>query len=101
MEERSYFDGGLFELIGWKILGCLVTTFTFGICFPWAYTMVYKWEAKHTVINGRRLTFDGSAFELFGHWIKWLLLSIITLGIYGFWVCIDLKKWKTKHTHFA
>ena len=40
MEERSYFDGGLFELIGWKILGCLVTTFTFGICFPWAYTMV-------------------------------------------------------------
>ncbi len=100
MEEKSYFDGGLLQLIGWKILGSLVTICTLGICFPWAYTMIYAWEAKHTVINGHRLVFDGTALELFGHWIKWLLLSIITLGIYSFWVSIDLKKWKTKHTHF-
>ncbi len=100
MEEKSYFDGGLLQLIGWKILGSLVTICTLGICFPWAYTMIYAWEAKHTVINGNRLVFDGTALELFGHWIKWLLLSIITLGIYSFWVSIDLKKWKTKHTHF-
>lgn len=101
MEEKSYFDGGLLQLIGWKILGSLVTICTLGICFPWAYTMIYAWEAKHTVINGHRLVFDGTALELFGHWIKWLLLSIITLGIYSFWVSIDLKKWKTKHTHFV
>ncbi len=100
MEEKSYFDGGLLQLIGWKILGSLVTICTLGICFPWAYTMIYAWEEKHTVINGHRLVFDGTALELFGHWIKWLLLSIITLGIYSFWVSIDLKKWKTKHTHF-
>ena len=99
--DKSYFDGGLLQLIGWRILGFLVTAITFGICFPWAYTMIYSWEAKHTVVDGRRLTFDGTAIGLFGQWIKWLLLTVITLGIYSFWVAIALKKWKVKHTHFA
>ena len=98
--SKSYFDGGLLQLIGWKILGFLVTALTLGICFPWAYTMIYKWEAKHTVIEGRRLYFDGSAAGLFGLWIKWLFFIIITLGIYSFWVSISLKKWKIKHTKF-
>ena len=99
--SNSYFDGGLLQLIGWKILGAIITTFTLGICYPWAVCMVYNWEIKHTVINGKRLFFDGKAIQLFGNWIKWLLLTIITLGIYGFWVGIALKKWKTKHTHFV
>lgn len=98
---ESYFDGGLFQLIGWRILGFLVTTLTLGICYPWAFCMVYSWEAKHTVINGHRLTFDGKAVQLFGNWIKWFLLTIITLGIYSFWLNIKLKQWKTKHTKFA
>ncbi|MBR6583806.1 MAG: DUF898 family protein [Treponema sp.] len=102
MEEKtSYFDGGLLQLIGWKILGGLITIFTIGICFPWAFTMIYNWEIKHTVINGKRLQFDGKAIQLFGNWIKWLLLSIITLGIFGFWVPIKLIKWKTLHTSFC
>ena len=101
MNNESYFDGGLLQLIGWKILGFLITSLTLGICFPWAYCMVYGWEAKHTVINGKRLQFDGTAIQLFGNWIKWLFLCIITLGIYGFWLNISLKKWKTKHTHFV
>ena len=100
-ENRSYFDGGLLQLIGWQLLGLIITTCTLGICFPWAYTMVYSWEAKHTVINGHRLSFDGTALQLFGTWIKWLLLTIITFGIYSFWLNISLKKWKTKHTFFA
>lgn len=99
--EDSYFDGGLLQWLGWRILGILITFFTLGICAPWAYTMIYSWEAKHTVINGRRLTFDGTAIQLFGNWIKWELLTLITLGIYGFWLLIKLKKWKVKHTHFA
>jgi len=98
---QSYFDGGLAQFIGWSILGALVTICTLGICFPWSYIMILRWEAKHTVINGRRLTFDGTAVQLFGLWIKWFLLSIITLGIYGFWVGISLKKWRVKHTSFA
>jgi uncharacterized membrane protein YjgN (DUF898 family) len=99
--EKSYFDGGLLQLIGWKILGAIVTSITLGICYPWAFCMIYSWEAKHTVINGHRLRFTGTALQLFGHWIKWSLLTIITLGIYGFWLNIKLVEWKTKHTEYA
>ncbi len=98
--SNSYFDGGLLQLIGYRILGFLVTFLTFGICAPWAICLVYNWETKHTVINGQRLYFNGTAVGLFGNWIKWLLLTIVTLGIYSFWLSIALKKWKTKHTHF-
>ena len=100
MQENSYFDGGLLQLIGWRLLGALVTACTLGICFPWAVCMIYSWETKHTVIEGKRLRFTGTALGLFGNWIKWLLLCIITLGIYSLWVGIALKKWKTKHTIF-
>jgi len=101
INNNSYFDGGLLQLIGWKILGFIITIITLGICYPWAVCMIYRWEAKHTVINGRRLIFDGTALQLFGNWIKWLLLTIITFGIYGLWVGIKLKKWQTKHLHFV
>ena len=99
--EKSYFDGGLLQLIGWRILGAVITVFTLGICYPWALCMIYSWETKHTVIEGKRLQFNGSAIGLFGNWIKWLLLCIITLGIYSFWVGIALEKWKVKHTTFT
>ena len=99
--EESYFDGGLLQLIGWKLLGSLITAATFGICYPWACCMIYDWETKHTVVNGHRLKFTGTAMQLFGLWIKWWLFCLVTCGIYGFWVAIDLKKWKTKHTEFA
>lgn len=70
----SYFDSGVFELIGWKILGGLVTGITLGICYPFAVNWLYSWEAKHTVIEGRRLKFSGSAGGLFGTWIICILL---------------------------
>lgn len=99
--ETSYFDGGLLQLIGWTLLGFIITVFTLGICYPWALCMVYGWKINHTVVEGRRLRFDGKAIQLFGNWIKWLLLCIITIGIYGFWLGIALEKWKVKHTYFA
>lgn len=98
---NSYFDGGLLQLIGWRILGTIITVFTLGICFPWAFCMIYDWETKHTIVDGHRLYFDGTAVQLFGNWIKWFLLTIVTCGIYSFWLAIALRKWKTKHTHFA
>lgn len=98
---QSYFDGGLLQLIGWGILGALITMFTLGLGLPWAYCMIYNWEIKHTVIDGRRLSFDGTAIGLFGNWIKWWFLTLITFGIYSFWLGIALKKWKVSHTHFA
>jgi uncharacterized membrane protein YjgN (DUF898 family) len=99
--QGSYFDGGLLQLIGWRIVGFFITLFTLGICSPWAFCMIYRWEARHTVINGHRLHFNGSAVQLFGNWIKWFLLSIITIGIFALWVTIKLRKWKIKHTVFA
>ena len=98
---NSYFDGTLLQQIGYSILGALITILTLGICAPWAITMMETWNAKHTVIDGRRLVFVGNAVSLFGHWIKWLTLTIITLGIYSFWLNIKMKQWITHHTHFA
>lgn len=97
---KSYFDGGLLQLIGWRLLGILVTVCTLGICYPCAVCMVYRWEARHTVIEGHRLEFTGTALGLFGLWLKWWILCLFTLGIYGFWVCISIRKWKVKHTKF-
>jgi uncharacterized membrane protein YjgN (DUF898 family) len=97
--KQSEFDGGLLQFVGWVLLGSIITGLTFGIAFPWAIVKIYEWEAKHTVIDGTRLTFDGNAVQLFGLWIKWLLLIIITPGIYSFWVQISLKKWRVSHTH--
>ena len=78
MEAESHFDGGLFQLVGWVLLGTLITIVTLGICFPWAVCMVKNWEVKHTIINGKRLSFDGHAIQLFGKWILWLLLIHIS-----------------------
>ncbi|AJY77787.1 DUF898 family protein [Paenibacillus beijingensis] len=100
LEIQSYFDGKLRQLIGLYIAGWFVTIITFGICYPWSITMIYKWEIEHTVIEGRRLRFEGTAISLFGQWIKWFLLTIVTLGIYSFWLSIKLKEWKTKNTYF-
>lgn len=98
---ESYFDGGLLELIGTRILAIFVTVFTCGICYPWGLCMLYRYETRHTVVNGKRLDFDGSAVGLFGQWIKMLFLIAITFGIYSFWADIAIKKWKTMHTYFA
>lgn len=99
--RESRFDGGLLQLIGWRLLGLLVTICTLGICYPWAVCMVYRWEARHTVIDGQRLEFDGTTLGLFGLWLKWWVLCLVTLGIYSLWVGISIRKWKAKHTHFA
>ncbi len=99
-KSRSFFDGRLLQLIGWRMMGFLVTVLTLGICFPWAFCMVYRWEAKHTVIEGHRLEFDGTAMQLWGKWILWWFLTLITLGIYGLWMGIKVRKWKVSHTRF-
>lgn len=97
---ESYFDGGVFQWLGWKILGLLVTGLTLGICYPFAVNWMYSWEAKHTVIDGRRLKFTGSAGGLFGTWILCLLLTFVTLGIYYFWVPLKIRKWREANTFF-
>ena len=92
----SYFDGKFHQLLGWSLLGALVTFFTLGICFPIAYAWLVKWEAKHTVICGYREQFIGKGGTLIGWWLLWSLLTLITLGIFGWWTPIRLRRWKVK-----
>ena len=98
---ESKFTGTLLGLLGINILQWFIIVCTFGLCLPWAICIKESWIAKHTIIDGQRLTFDGTGGQLFGNYIKWFLLTIITLGIYGFWLDIKMKQWVTKHTHFA
>ena len=99
LENASYFDGGLLQLIGWKVLGNILTVMSFGIAYPWAVCFIKKWEAKHTVINSRRLIFTGTGGGLFVKYIIWWLLSIVTLGIYLFFLPIKMEKWIASHTY--
>lgn len=96
----SYFDGGLIELIGWKLLSFLITIVTLGIAAPWGACMIYSYEINHTVYNGKRLKFEGTGGDLFVNIFKWVLLSIITLGIYTLFIPIKKTKWVISHIHF-
>ena len=96
----SYFDGGLLELIGWRILAFLITAITFGIGAPWAKCMLYSYEIKHTVYNGKRLKFEGTGGDLFVNIFKWIVFSIITLGIYIFVIPVKKAKWVISNIHF-
>ena len=98
---ESKFTGGLLGLIGISILQWLITFITLGLGAPWAICLKESWIAKHTIIDGHKLTFNGTGGQLFGNYIKWFFLTIITLGIYSFWLSIKMKQWVTKHTHMA
>ena len=100
-EGQSRFDGNFWQYLGWKIVGYFVTLITLGILYPVAVNMMYRWEVKHTVINGRRLSYDGTAGQLLGKWIIWWLLSIVTLGIYALLVPVRIKAWTVKHSTMA
>ncbi len=99
-ETRSYFDGGYWAYIGYHLLANFVTLITLGIAYPWMCCMLQRWEAKHTVVCGKRKYFDGKGAQLFGKYILWCFLTVITLGIYGLWLSIAMRKWVAKHTHF-
>ncbi len=98
---ESKFTGGLLGLIGIAILQWLIIFLTLGLGTPWAVCLKEDWIARHTIIDGKRLTFDGTGGQLFGNYIKWFLLTLVTLGIYSLWLNIKLKQWVVKHTHIA
>lgn len=96
----SYFDGGLIELIGWNILSFLISVITLGIGAPWGKCMLYSYQMKHTVYNGKRLKFEGTGGDLFVNMFKWILLTIITFGIYAFFIPVRKTKWVISNIHF-
>ena len=97
----SEFDGNTWQLLGWRLLGLLLTIMTLGIAYPWTQVMIYRWETKHTTINGKRLYFDGTGLQLLGMSLLWLLLTVITLGIFLIFLPVSQHKWRVKHTRFA
>ncbi len=99
-EQPSYFDGRTWQLAGRVVLAVFVSFITLGFAFPWMLCMLQEWQAKHTVINGRRLQFNGTGGQLIGKFVLWWFLSFITFGIYGIWLGLGVKKWVVKHTVF-
>ena len=99
-DNKSYFDGGYWAYIGYHLLTNFITLITLGLAYPWMRCMLERWEAKHTVVCGKRKYFDGKGSGLFGKYILWWFLTVITLGIYGLWLSIVMRKWVAKHTHF-
>ena len=97
-DNNSYFDGGLLGLIGINILNGLITFATFGIGAALGEKMVIEWEARHTVIDSRRLIFTGTGGNLFIKYLVWGLLSSITCGIYALFVPVKRIKWEIERT---
>lgn len=98
--KDSSFDGTVLSMIGYQFCAVLFTVITLSLAYPWVHCMLKRWEARHTIIDGRRLRFDGTGGQLIGKWILWVLLSIITLGIFLLWLPICVRRWTAKHTHF-
>lgn len=98
---KGDFDGWLIQKLGWMILGALVTACTLGLGFPVAYVWILRWQSKHSLYDGRRLSFDGKASQLVGKWICWVLLCIPTFMIYALFIPKKLLQWKASHLHIA
>ena len=97
----SEFRGRTIQLIGWRLLGLLLTGITLGIGAPWAHCMVLRWQIKHTYINGKQLYFDGKGLQLLGRYLVWGLLTLVTFGIYALFIPVRMRRWKAEHTRFA
>jgi uncharacterized membrane protein YjgN (DUF898 family) len=82
------------------LLSGLLTVATFGIGYPWAVCMRYRWRCEHTLVYGQQPHFTGHGLGLFGQWIKWWCLCLVTIGIYLFWVVPRLTRWIVEHQQF-
>ena len=87
----QYFPTVLIHVL---ILGSI----TFGIYSPWAWVMVFRLRASHTLINGKPVTFTGTGGQLLVITLVQGLLTIITLGLYGPWAMCKFFSWKARHT---
>lgn len=96
--KRTVFEGKVLSYLVLQIVNILITVVTFGFGTPWVLVRIYRWEAKNTVIDGKRFRFNGSAVNLFGHWILWWILTIITLGLYAIVVRVRIIEWRVVNT---
>ena len=99
--QPSYFHGTTLQLIGWRLLGILLSILTLGIGAPWAHCMVYRWQINHTTVEGQNLHFNGKGHQLLGKYLLWGLLILVTFGIYTIFLPVRVRKWFLTHTTFA
>lgn len=97
--NESEFTGSSFGLLGITIWTGFLTIISCFLLLPTAICIKNRWYAKHTTIDGMRLTFDGNAGQLFGKWILWIILIPLTAGIFIFFIPMKFHKWVTYHTH--
>lgn len=98
VNPNSRFDGTTLEFFGYSILASIIIIFTLGIAFPWAYTMIIKWQMSHYTVSGVRMSFDGNGLQFLGTCILCMLLCLVTFGIYSPWATVQLNKWCYRHT---
>ena len=98
-EGDSRFDGKVYQKFLYSLLVfsiCLVSLF---LLFPVAYILLSKWDAKHTVYDGKWLSFDGAYGDLFKRWFVFCALIILTYGLFIFLLPRRLEIWRYRHTH--
>ncbi|MBP3872050.1 MAG: DUF898 family protein [Faecalicoccus sp.] len=100
LNEASYFDGNGKDLFVISLVNALAMSVTCGIMIPWAQVRVARYEAGHTVYNGRRLQFVGKTSDLFILYLKWILLSMVTCGIYFPFAMVEYTKWISRYTGY-
>ncbi len=100
LNEASYFDGNGKDLFVISLVNALAMSVTCGIMIPWAQVRVARYEAGHTVYNGRRLQFVGKTSDLFILYLKWILLSMVTCGIYTPFAMVEYTKWISRYTGY-
>jgi phage FluMu protein Com len=94
------FDGTAGTYFVVALVSGILSSITLGLGSPWAFCMVTRWQAEHTLINRRRLRFVGTGGGLFALWIVTCILTAITLGIYGFWGVPKIIRWFTENLEF-
>lgn len=100
-QGESFFDGKALARVGVHLLAALLIVITLSLGTVWAICNVYRWDTKHTVIQGHRLKFVGKPGKLFGRYLLCLLLIPLTLGIILIYVQVYVKRWLVRYTEFA
>ena len=94
----SNFNGSLFQFTWIRVTSNLLSFITLGIASFWMHCRKERYFAKHTIIDGQRLSFDGTGMQYLGKKIVWCLLTVLTLGIYSFCLVVRSRKWTVSHT---
>ncbi|HEY4537787.1 MAG TPA: DUF898 family protein [Erysipelothrix sp.] len=96
--KKLRFDGDLWSYFSMELVNLIILFFTIGIGMPWVLVRRYRWESRHTLLEGKKFAFEGEAIELLGRWIIWWILTIITFGIYSAVVRVKILEWRINHT---